>query len=238
MLFIKLFDTHRCIAHFLEFRDARLNIGYKLLTSFCNYKKKLLKANKIICCEYNRAHITKALFQLKELPVILPNKPFSQEDGIDKEDIPPIVSTLKERYKNKKIILYQGAFQPERQLDHFFEAVDSLPDEYVFFLMGTDNEYKKALRKKYENKRNIFLPFLPSPLHLHVTQMAYIGVLTYIPLGKKLGQMLNVLYCAPNKIYKYAKFGIPMITNDLPALKFAFLENKAGIAVTDPLSVS
>lgn len=66
--------------------------------------------------------------------------------------------------------------------------------------------------------------------------MAHIGILAYNSLGKNIGQMINVLYCAPNKIYEYSKFGIPMIANDLPALKFAFTENKAGIALPDPLT--
>lgn len=238
LLFIKMFDTHRCIAHFLEFREPNLNIGYKILTLFCNHKAKLAKAKKIICCEYNRAHITKALFQLKELPIILPNKPYCAAGRENKTDIPQIASFLKEKYKNKKIILYQGAFQRERPLDHFFEAVNTLSDEYVFFLMGAENEYQNTLKQKYENRKNIFIPFLPPPLHLYITQMAYIGILTYVPLGKNMGQMINVLYCAPNKIYEYAKYGIPMISNDLPALKYAFLENEAGVACPDSLSVS
>lgn len=236
LLFIKSFDTHRCIAHLLEFRDADLNIGYKLLTGFCDYKAKLAKAQKIICCEYNRAHITQALFRLKELPVVLPNKPFQIQSGEESEEVPAIVTTLKEQYKNKKIILYQGAFQPERQLDKFFEAIAKLPDEYVFFLMGSSNDYQKHLKEKYENPRNIFVPFLTPPLHLHITEMAHIGILAYNSLGKNIGQMINVLYCAPNKIYEYSKFGIPMIANDLPALKFAFTENKAGITLPDPLT--
>lgn len=236
LLFIKSFDAHQCIAHLLEFRDANLNIGYKLLTGFCDYKTKLTKAQKIVCCEYNRAHITQALFCLGELPVVLPNKPFQIQSEEEAEEVPAIVTTLKEQYKSKKIILYQGAFQPERQLDKFFEAIGKLPDEFVFFLMGPDNDYQKHLREKYENERNIFVPFLPPPLHLHVTKMAHIGILTYKPLGKYIGQMINVLYCAPNKIYEYSKFGIPMIANDLPALKFAFSENEAGITLPDPLT--
>lgn len=236
LLFIKSFDTHKCIAHLLEFRDADLNIGYKLLTGFCDYKAKLAKAHKIICCEYNRAHITQALFRLKELPVVLPNKPFQIQSGEESEEVPAIVTTLKAQYKNKKIILYQGAFQPERQLDKFFEAIGKLPDEYVFFLMGSSNDYQKHLKKKYENQRNIFVPFLPPPLHLYITEMAHIGILAYNSLGKNIGQMINVLYCAPNKIYEYSKFGTPMIANDLPALKLAFTENKAGITLTDPLT--
>lgn len=229
ILFSSLLDSYKFVAHLLEFRDVKLSIGYRLLAPFFSYKKKLKYAKKVICCEYNRAQITKYLFQLKEIPVVLPNKLYT--NNIIKENLPEDVLNIISKYQNRKIILYQGAFQPERKLDDFILAMDLLPKDYVLFLMGPINKYNKALREKYVKDNVVFVPFIPSPLHLCITKLAYIGILSYIPQPNNIGTVINALYCAPNKIYEYSRFSIPMIANEVPALKYAFLESRAGICV-------
>ena len=54
--------------------------------------------------------------------------------------------------------------------------------------------------------------------------MASIGVLSYFPRSGSIGRTLNPLYCAPNKIFEYSKYGIPMISNDVPALRYSYME--------------
>ena len=39
------------------------------------------------------------------------------------------------------------------------------------------------------------------------------------------------MYCAPNKIWEYSGFGIPMLANDVPGLKYTVEANNAGICV-------
>ena len=87
------------------------------------------------------------------------------------------------------------------------------------------------LKNKYQSDRIVFLPFLPPPLHLEITKLAHIGILVYIVNGVPINHAINVLYCAPNKLYEYSKFGIPMIANDLPALNMVFSQNKAGVCL-------
>ena len=72
------------------------------------------------------------------------------------------------------------------------------------------------------------IPFVVPPYHLEVTSNAYIGVLTYTPI-KNDYSILNTLYCAPNKIWEYSMFSIPMISNDLPALKELFMSIQCGV---------
>lgn len=133
------------------------------------------------------------------------------------------------QYRNKKIILYQGVFIPERRVDYFIRAVNSLPDDYVLFLMGGENPFYNELKNKYQSERIVFLPFLPPPLHLEITKLAHIGILVYVVDGEPINRAINVLYCAPNKLYEYSMFGIPMISNNLPALSFIFSKFEAGI---------
>lgn len=47
---------------------------------------------------------------------------------------------------------------------------------------------------------------------------------------------INPIYCAPNKIFEYAKFGIPMISNDIPALKYTYMEYGCGECINYPIT--
>ena len=228
--FLKKYDT---VAHLLEFRDSRLKLAYKLLNPFRDFIHGFSYAKKIICCEYNRALITKYLFNLSTCPIVLPNKPYENGTLDNFLNLPQDVSTILSKYENKKIILYQGGFHEERKLDDFMRAMELLPEDYVLMLMGPNNSYFKLLKGTYENERIVFMPFLPPPLHLEVTKYAYIGILSYTPIPYDIGMIINALYCAPNKLYEYAKFQIPMISNNVPALKDAFTTYKAGICIEE-----
>ena len=39
------------------------------------------------------------------------------------------------------------------------------------------------------------------------------------------------MYCAPNKIWEYSGFSIPMLANDVPGLKYTVEMYKAGLCV-------
>lgn len=242
-LFASLLGKYDVIAHLFEFKNPRQKLAYRLLSPLAPFDKKLKLATKVICCEYNRAHLTKVIYGLDRLPFILPNKPYLPKQN----PITPLGLALPSeveenllKYKDKKIILYQGIFIPERKVEYFIESIKFLPDDYVLFLMGGKNALYDELKDKYENERVVFFPFLPPPLHLKVTSLAHIGILVYVVNNVPINHAINVSYCAPNKLYEYSMFGIPMITNDLPALRMAFLENKAGICVNnmEPVSIS
>lgn len=73
----------------------------------------------------------------------------------------------------------------------------------------------------YANTINI--DYIPAPLHLEITSNAYIGLLFYNP------DSLNKAFCAPNKIFEYSCFGLPIIGNDIPGLKNTIGNAGAGI---------
>lgn len=223
-----LVRKYNSILYLFELPNFRVPFSYKIFCSLKQYKSTIGLSNaKVVCCEYNRAHITKSYFNLKKLPYIIPNKPIVN----DTDKVSSIL--IDNGLVGKKIILYQGIFNyPERRLDEFCEAINLLPDEYVLVLMGgPENEYRQYLKKKYVSSRIVFIPFLSPPNHLIITKSAYIGILTYFPCKGSLVQNLNTLFCAPNKLYEYSFFGVPMISNDIPALDFAFNQYQAGICV-------
>ncbi len=61
-----------------------------------------------------------------------------------------------------------------------------------------------------------YLGFYQPPGHLELIKCADIGILTYVADQGSI----NPVYCAPNKIWEYAKFGIPMLCNDIPGLRY------------------
>lgn len=227
-LFSAYLDKYDVISHLFEFKNPTQKIAYRLLNPCYPFEKNLKKSKKVICCEYNRAHITKSIYDLDKVPYILPNKPYNGNVQIA-QSLPFSIQEIISKYRNKKIILYQGVFIPERRVDYFVRAVNSLPDDYILFLMGGENPFYNELRDKCQSERIVFLPFLPPPLHLEITKLAHIGILVYVVDGEPINRAINVLYCAPNKLYEYSMFGIPMISNNLPALNFIFSKFEAGI---------
>lgn len=227
------------ILHFFEYVEPKINWKYKMLNPTYNPLKTMNKANKIVCCEYNRAQITKGIFQLKDLPTVLPNKVIVDESEFYKipSDIKRIIEEVIAKTAGKKVILYQGIFlDEERRLAEFCEAVSQMPDDYSFIAMGKGSGMYDNLKEKYESDKILFIPFIRPPYHLLITKLASIGVLSYFPRKGPVAYTLNPIYCAPNKIFEYAKYGIPMISNDIPALKYVFLEYHCGECIPYPMS--
>lgn len=175
------------------------------------------KATVNVVCEYNRAHIMKVLYGLCDIPLVIPNKP------VNHPRIKNIVSNTAVDNVHEKIVLYQGQmYANERNLEALCEAVDGMVG-FKLVLMGSRNTYTEMLCKKYPSVLHI--DFIKAPYHLSVTSHAYIGFVSYS------SDSLNTMYCAPNKIWEYSGFGVPMIANNIPGLKYTVEVNGAGKCV-------
>ena len=182
-------------------------------------------AMAIIVPEYNRAHILAAWWRLKQMPLILPNKPFySQQYAkygiVEDEEANKVLAKI----GNKKIILYQGIISEERPLDNIIRAVDCFDGKYAFVVMsGNEDRYQYLGSPNY-----YYIPYVRAPKHLQITSHAYIGVLSYVPTYNTGYSPLNSLYCAPNKTFEFSMFGIPMLGNNIPGLRYLFETEKIG----------
>ena len=187
------------------------------------YKKYLGKivnqAVNVICCEYNRAHIMKSWWKLKKLPYVIPNKPYTDiKDNLIKDE--KIMSQI----RNKKIILYQGMIAKDRELSNLAKALKELDKDYWLVLMGKDyNNNVNIIKDIYE--KTIYLGYIPAPAHLLYTNYAYMGIANYDY------SCLNNIFCAPNKIYEYTGFKIPVLCNEVPGLYYTIGIHEAGICV-------
>ena len=233
---------YNLILYFLETPGMNVRNKYRIYNPRFHLSEACQCAHKVVCCEYNRAHIIKGLYQLDRLPIVLPNK-YYETDKIQQieakvpNDIQVIVDGLLPRLINKKIIIYQGVFtSKERRLEEYIQAVLSMPAEFVLLVMGRGSEMFSRLKEQYSSHKIIFIDFVRPPYHLLITKMAHVGILSYLPVNTSFIDVLNPIYCAPNKVYEYSKYGLPMIANDLPALKEIFTLHKCGELIDYPLT--
>lgn len=99
----------------------------------------------------------------------------------------------------------------------------------MFGFDGKYNEMVKNLVEQY-NDVVVYVDFVSPPDHLYITSYAYIGVLSYVTGEPSIRYSpLNPLYCAPNKIFEYAGFALPMVGNDIPRLKATIEFNNMGV---------
>lgn len=212
MRFANLFKGKKYIVSLYELNDTRQNI-------LKGIKKTLQNARAVYVPEYNRACITRCWLDLKKTPTVIPNKPL----GHPLERNLPCVH--QEYFDGKFTILYQGLVIEERKIDAYCEAVQDMNDIQLV-VMGNGygaEDYRNFLKQKYPKVK--FIDFVTPPKHLNVTSNAQIGIVTYDY------STLNTIFCAPNKIWEYAGFGIPMIANDIPGLNDTVSKYHAGICV-------
>jgi len=115
-----------------------------------------------------------------------------------------------------KFIIYQGLIDSERCIKEAIHAFRMLSDSNLgFIIMGSASDrvyYSEIKNLAREDKRIVFLPSISAPGHLRITKGCIGGLILYAPT------CLNNIYCAPNKIYEYAYFGLGMIMPDYPGL--------------------
>lgn len=189
-------------------------------------KRKLLhgileNAYKVTCCEETRAYIVKHWYSLKELPTVFPNKPYDQLTTRRAAPTSEATKKIIDEIKDEDVIIYQGYLQNTEELLEIAKALNDTKNKYKFVLMGID-EYNSFEKIKEVYSNTVFYPYVPAPLHLEITSYAKFGILFYRPT------ILNKAFCAPNKIFEYGGFGIPMLGNNIPGLKNTIGNANAG----------
>lgn len=179
-------------------------------------------AARVVVPEYNRAHIQKVWWNLPRVPAVLPNKPYPDY----RAHIPTIIPEIKAAFESetRKILLYQGVYAKDRDLTKYADAVDLLGDDYALYLMGrvTTGSCSEIEGMCLEHANVHDLGYVQAPGHLAATPYGHIGLLPYVASKCGANSALNPLYCAPNKIWEYSGFGLPMVGSDVPGLAFPF----------------
>lgn len=195
-------------------------------------KSMAQKAWKVVVPQIDRAYIQKTWWELDRVPSVLPNKPYSLDYGEPTDKMLEMHKRVEN--ENRRVLLYLGVIGPDRNIDKFAEAIKN-SEEYVLYLIGRtaygEQNYLEQLLKKYSNIE--YLGFFNPPQHLYFVKDAYIGILPYVAKSSMHYSVLNAQYCAPNKIYEYSGFGIPMIGTDVLGIKRPLEQYKMGIALRE-----
>ena len=185
------------------------------------FLKKIMQNAKAVCvCEQTRAYLQQSWWKLKELPYIFPNKPYKPVKITADLKSNQLDEALN-KIGNTKFILYQGILQNKEELIEIAKSLNTTRNHYKFVLMGIDKYGCIDEIKKYYDDL-IYIKYIPAPLHLEITKRAHIGIAYYRP------DSLNKVFCAPNKIYEYSGFGVPIICNNIPGLTNTVGNMKAG----------
>lgn len=177
---------------------------------------------KTVVPEINRAYIQKAWWHLSKCPVVLPNKPYSIDFGNITDELKPVIQKM--QLEKRKIILYLGTLGGTDREFRLIADVIGKSKDFVLYIAGkvhSIQEQRKVeeLEKKYGC---IYVGGFNPPKHLAIVKYAHIGLLPYNPTETTGLSILNALYCAPNKIWEYSGFGVPMVGSDVLGLKLPF----------------
>jgi len=184
-------------------------------------RKFSYKAQLVICSDINRSNILRVWWKLKETPEVILNKPYSMIAG-KKLSLSEDLETLINANKSHKILIYQGLIAEERGLFNLCKVINKLSD-YKLIIMGKQNKYSEFLIQTFPNI--IHISFVAPPYHLHITSHAHIGILSYDHSS------LNNIFCAPNKLWEFSNFGLPMLGNNIPGLISTIEANNMGKCV-------
>ena len=197
---------------------------------FSAIRKVIKDASHVVLPEYNRAILYKIWFSLLQRPTVLPNIPAFLPTEQEIANIEKRYSEKLEKLKNKNVILYQGHIGEGRDLTSFAQAIQELGDDYVLLLVGKDHNTVATLKQICS--RVLHIDFIPAPDYLVFTKHSDIGILSYDSTS------INNVYCAPNKLYEYASYGLPMLGNDIPGLKYTLEFYNAGVIIDEKNVVS
>jgi hypothetical protein len=225
ILWIATGDSAWSIGHRLLLR--RYILGLLELYDRQKWALRLLRpyirrADCVVVPEPCRAAIFRVWYELPYTPIVLPNKPYGLTHTLNMPVIQEEARRELDRIRGRKLLLYQ-ARSVRMEMFEVAEAISRyLGDEYVLGILGGIHDHAMFAKLKAQYPRPAYFGYAVAPGHLAVTSHAHMGVLVYNY------ESLNNIFCAPNKTWEYASFGLPMICNELPMLSEQFERYQAG----------
>lgn len=208
--------NHRpIIANVLEFEE---NEHYQ-----AGMKRIATQTDILTACEPHRAEYMVSWWDLKKQPYILRNKPYGAIPPKGDGSTPELKACI-DQIRDKKVLLYQGAIEGDRDLSLLAKALKVGKSDFWLVLSGPDKDGGvEKLKAVYD--KVLYLGNFPAPTHLEITSYATACVAFY------KDNCINNRYCAPNKIYEYAGCGVPMLCNPIPGLTETVGKAGAGLCV-------
>lgn len=218
---VALGDKLNKYKHILQIQELHESFKFQLRA----IAKVIHQSLAVFMPEYNRTVFYQVWFKLQHRPYVLPNKPYFIPTDSELDKLENKYKNLIDIFNTKKVILYQGIIDPNRDLSNYIKATKKLGPDFQFVLLGKD--YNMVDYYKSIDPTIIHIDFIPAPDYLCFTRKAFIGIVSYNT------NSLNNVYCAPNKIWEYSYFRLPMIGNDIPGLKYSIYQYKVGVCIDE-----
>ena len=225
---ISFFSSSKIVydSHELLVPDKKDKSNYTNYFFYFLEKISIKNFNLIITANKERSRIMKDHYKLKNIPEIVKNIPNpSIKDELLKR------SVLEKKFKifeksNDLIIVYQGLISQKRGIEKIVMDLSKIRNSKIL-LIGNGNEkyikYLKNLFKKRSMKNIYFLGNVDLKTLYSILNISDCGIISYSNIN------LNNKYCAPNKLYEYALFNLPMITSSQNLFKKTFEKYNIGI---------
>ena len=207
----------KIVYHQFELIDIK-SLGKENLFFFNKMKKNARYIDLIIVPEKNRLDILlKQLKISKEKSFYFPNINAIDTFSEEKHKI------LKQLPKNAKIVGHIGSIGTDHYIYSFIEAAKKIEKSNIFFLfVGKQNNDVKQLANNISLKNIIFIDEVPHSDLKNIYSFLDLGFILYKGIDD------NFEYCAPNKLYEYWAYGVPVIAHKLKGLKHEFKYSPAG----------
>lgn len=129
--------------------------------------------------------------------------------------VDPFSTDKPESWKGKQVLFYHGVFNPHRGLDELIDAMPLLQN--VMLVLVGNGEHEAVLKDKVKmlclDDKVFFLGPMNYPNILGLLQHADLGIALEKPVSE------SFKWALPNKIFDYARMGLPFVTLGNPEVK-------------------
>lgn len=137
---------------------------------------------------------------------------------------------------DRRIVLYQGGFSPDRGIEQLIEAIDSVPDADLALLgYGRLRDTIASLASRSPAAERIHL--LPAVPPIELLDWVAGADVVAIPIQPTT---LNHRLTTPNKLFEAMAAGVPVVASDLPGMAPIVRETGCGrlVDATDPAALA
>ena len=220
-----VYDAHEL---YIPQKDKPLNKRFEFF--YKKEKRAIHDADLIICANNERASIMQEHFGLANLPTAIRN--LSQ--------LPLIRDSISQGYEETTdtffklpgiTLVYAGVLSSARKIESLVEIAEKEKNTKLLIIGdGQHRSYLEDRASKSLGRRVLFTGSIPYTYLSVLLSKCDIGYLFYPT------DILNNIYCAPNKIYEYSSVRLPMIANANPTVERILSDSSIGVASDDLLS--
>lgn len=133
--------------------------------------------------------------------------------------------------KSSKVVTHIGAVGLNHHIKNYLDAISKMDEsQYEFRFIGLLTSDVQSLIESYHRKNIIIIGQVKHSELEKYYKETDVGMILYKDVS------LNHRFCAPNKLYEYWSYGIPVIGDELPGLQSVFRDESLGCLVdmSDP----